>query len=191
MQTGRSSGTLTTHRMDIKKDGAQVVSGINTGTTEAESTDTTARMTIFFDETSVPSAGPDTAWEKGMIAPRPTPVEYFENLYGTGVATMALNGISGTTWTTCSDVLPEGSKELLATLKPPGVDVRESAVAKEEVTKQQGKDVKPRGGIKKKGKEGVRKRIYRKCNACGTRNHNRRLICTGCYGGKDEIGKNK
>jgi len=29
------------------------------------------------------------------------------------------------------------------------------------------------------------KRVFRTCARCGRKNHNRRLFCAGCYGGKD------
>jgi len=135
-------------------------------------------MAIFIEETSDVWED-ENAGEIGPIAPPATPVEeYYLEVFGRGE--------------------PEGMEED-GEMGDIVVGVR-GIVQNQEIGGYRGGEREASRGKNAAGKEKdgrVSKtpraaRVFRKCAKCGTMNHNRRLFCVGCYGGKDEMkGKKK
>jgi len=177
-------------------------------------------MTIFFEETSIPSDMPETNRASGIYAPPPSPlafpvapsplafpVEYFSNAYGGSTVEEDGPGIGGAAWESWKKLVGGGNDDVMAGIVAAMEGAGEATVRKQEDTTAR---ARVRGGGESSRKHIVKKRnsrkpkreakagsvakiplkdrVFRNCRACGTRNHNRRLFCTGCYGGKHEMG---
>jgi len=156
-------------------------------------------MTIFFEETSLYSATTESSGPPGIQAPppSPTPVEYFNDVYGDVPDAVGTSSIYDAVCASWRKLVSGDNDDVMTGILAAMEGTEEEPKQKQE---EERAPVRAAGGSKsgrkKKRKaraEGVakiprNKRVFRNCRACGTRNHNRRLFCTGCYGGKHEMG---
>jgi len=209
MQTTSSSGALTISGMKMYIYPVTSRSATPTARTRAERTGTTDRMTIFFEETSLPNDILESTEAEGISAPPPTPVEYFQNEYVGTTGSADISGIYEAAWASWGKLQGGASDNWLDGVVPspeiaegtlpvaPAAQEEEGGPALWDRAVRGVTEAEVATGRRKRRKVAAEagatvpraKRVYRNCRACGTRNHNRRLFCTGCYGGKDEMGK--
>jgi len=109
----------------------------------------------------------------GIGAPPSTPVEYFMDAYGTGNTDIQGEEAS---WLEYMDDLTTNTMEAET---GGGIEKRKKT------TRGQKKSKPYKTGGARVTKVPREKRVFRTCARCGRKNHNRRLFCAGCYGGKD------